>query len=416
MTARVLAILVAVCLVTAPRADPLDDAWHLAESGDRDGARTALAAARASLPVAGLVRADYLEACLTDDWEVARERFATIAEEHAGSEWGLRALTQLGEGALLAGEPELALGYFERALASARVDADAAALRVRKAQSLLALGDPTAATEPLRQALALLDEGPDRDRAELMLTACDYEAGRYADGLQKALALIDRSDDVTPPALLYAARCLTARGEGPLALQYLDQLVRDHADTAEGAWARHLADSLGVIHRSPIEPMEPRVVTEASGDERTGSSDDRDDETADAGRASGRLSHDDSDDDEDEDGRAATDVTGDRDRDEDEQPTAGDGAAGDDELAADDAGDGGAPFVDVGAFPERVGALSLLSRLRRRGVSDLALVRSDREGHTVFVVRVGPYADRETAEAERDRLAELSGMPAVVTR
>ncbi|MCB1588652.1 MAG: septal ring lytic transglycosylase RlpA family protein [Xanthomonadales bacterium] len=69
-------------------------------------------------------------------------------------------------------------------------------------------------------------------------------------------------------------------------------------------------------------------------------------------------------------------------------------------------------YLQVGAFGERDNARQLARRLRDEGLEPVRLVRVNREGRTIYRVRIGPYADLSEMAADEDRLRAL-GMTAV---
>ena len=82
--------------------------------------------------------------------------------------------------------------------------------------------------------------------------------------------------------------------------------------------------------------------------------------------------------------------------------------------------DGAAPgevrlAIQVAAFTTRERAEALRRELAREGF-DAAIGESEISGETYYRVRVGPYADRRTAEETAHRLATKGHRPVIVER
>lgn len=68
-------------------------------------------------------------------------------------------------------------------------------------------------------------------------------------------------------------------------------------------------------------------------------------------------------------------------------------------------------YLQVAAFSDRNNARALIRRLRDAGLDSVRLVRSRREGRTLYRVRLGPYPQVAALEAAETRLRELGINP-----
>jgi cell division septation protein DedD len=449
-------------VVTGVRAGPVSDAERLAVQGDRDGAATLLRDALPTLTGTEASHAMYRLATLTRSWAEAESLHTALLDGDRQSAWAQLALIELGEHALLAANASAAHDFFDEAALHAAAGEVREQALLRDAQALLLMDQPGEARVRLNR---LLDEEPAPERAErarLLLATVAQREGAYAEALRLNLELIGADRPHEPAALLGAARALLARGEGPLALEYLEELTRGYPDTASGAIARVLADSLHhhVIAPSPVATVDTldagpapsfestRKVVPPPGLDRADSARWGVDPSAsawppearEAVREGGRTDRPSGDrgaseipvPDRSEPGRTGTppaDTPPSGSTGEEGRPPAGwtrpDDAPGerdtpppaaredDDRSAPREAdvatedGEGGY-YVQLGAFANRIGALTTLSRLRRGGVDDAEIERVEVDGRRVYRVRVGPYPTRADAEAERAELEEAA--------
>lgn len=324
-----------------------EDAERLAREGDRLAAVDVLTQSLEELSGEERAHALFLLAIYTVDGAHSAERCREAVKTARTSVWAGLALVQLGEMSLLAGDPPGALASFEQAVPLLREEDRRARALIRSAQALLQMDRPAEARHRLAPAVGRVPPGPLQDEMSLAIATCDFREGNYADALERCLDLVRAGSALEPSALLTAAGCLMARGESALALQYLEELAGGFSHTAEGAIARSTADSL---RSSTAAPPVAKAAPDTGVVEPPSGETPRDFET-------------------------------------------------DDEPPPD-----ASYVVDLGQFENRVDALSLLSRLRRRGVERAALHGADPGGEKIFRVRVGPFDTREKAEEEKERL------------
>jgi len=264
---RVRAVLVSGLLLVigpgAPLAQDtgLDLARERLAAGDRAGAIETLESALPELTTSRRAEALLLLSELRDTWEAADRDLAALLDENRQSRHAEEALWRIGIRALAVGEAGRAHAAFQEALAAVPDPGRALELRFRDGQALLLMGQPGEARARLRPLLDELPPGPDADRVALLLAACAERELDHAGALRQALDLVGRESALEPAALLQAGRSLLARGEAPLALEYLGQVERDFPDTPAGAEGRVLADSLRrVLGRG--RPAPPPVATD----------------------------------------------------------------------------------------------------------------------------------------------------------
>jgi cell division septation protein DedD len=332
-------------------------------TGDRGEAARMLENALPRLSDEERAHALFLLATLTPDGSVSAERCREALKAARTSVWAGLALVQLGDAALLSGDPVGAFAFFEEAAPLLREDELRARALIRSAQALLQMDRPAEARRRLDPMLARLAPGPLQDEVAIVVATCDYQEGRYSDALKRCLDLVRAGSALEPSALLMAANCLVARGEFVLARQYLEELASGFPHTAEGAIGRGTADSLRAMEESRTAASTP----------------------VDSAGTSTELAE----------------------------------AAGSEGAVADSStqrSESGLPlYVELGRFEDRVEALSLLSRVRRKGVEQASLLGSAPGEEKLFRVRVGPFDTRAEAHAELERLESLLQVKGTVT-
>ncbi len=367
-----LAILPATLAVSVAGADFLDEVRKRAERGDRSGAAAEIQDAIGTLPESDRARATYLLAEYTADWDVASVHYLRVAESFSESPYAAPALIRLGEHELLRADPARALLRFQEAMGRAQAPEDEALALFRTGQTLLLLQRPAEARLHFDHLVGSLPPSPLLDQATLALAMCAHQDGDYGTALRIALDLAHRDNSVKCDANFLVARAFLARGEVNLALEYLDGLSATYPDTREAALASVLADSLRAAHTATAEAPETWEEREATLPE------------------------------------------------EPVLPGVGQPLPRDDAVAAAPAPDTmvifeGFFYVQLGAFNERVRALSLLTDLRRRKIEDATITGALVGDQRVFRVRVGPFPDRDSAEAAARDLESVTGIAGFVT-
>jgi cell division septation protein DedD len=215
-----------------------------------------------------------------------------------------------------------------------------------------------------------------RDQAVLASATCAYREGDYGAALREAIDLAHRESTIACDSNFLVAQSFLARGEVSLALEYFGELARECPDTREAAIARHLADSLAAVHTAPGS-------IEADGEPEPSAQRDPlifDSPEEPYATATSRTP-----------GIPAI-------------PPA-------DSVAVDE----GVYYVQLGAFSERVRALSFLSGLRRRNIDNVSVTGALEGDRRVFRVRAGPYPDRPAAEEAKRHLETVTGITGFVT-
>jgi len=360
-------------------ADRLDDARLIAEGGDRSRAVVEILDLMPTLPELEKPRATFLLASITEDWESAVSLYTELVDGYPESPWSAPALIRLGEADLLQEDPARAFSRFEEATTLAQLPEDHAKATFRTGQALLMMDRPAEARLEFDRALEESRDETLRDQAILAVATCAYREGDYSASLKEALDLAHREGAVTCDANFLVARSFLARGEVLLALEYFGELAREFPDTREAAVARHLADSLGLAHappevsdpvRKPVREVEPKPMLQppTPSEERHGIGDDD--------GWSGGLS------------ASEPETT---------------------EVFE------GLFYVQLGAFSERVRALSFLSGLRRRNIENVTITGALEGERRIFRVRAGPYPDRGAADEAQRHLESVTGVTGFVT-